>query len=207
MSEIESRKKFFYEKTINSVIRYAHCKRNNEDSKTTIYIPMEQEILLKDLEDEYGKSGMCTIRYTIQLGFAIFEHENKNTITQISELRKRLRYSDNPIIPSYLFLLKINTEKINNPIKRNLNQDTNIIAAIKKNSDNLNISLNSFMLILLTYALSTMKTNNTKIIEIRKNAREEKIRFQTTINNTLDILIRLISGEKHDEIIIEETKN
>ena len=203
MSEIESRK-FLYEKTINSVITHAECKRKKEDSRTTIYIPMEQEILLKDLEDEYGKSGTCTIRYAIQFGFAIFQHENKNTLKQIGELRKRLRYSNNPIIPSYLFLLKINIEKINNPIKRNVIHDINTITGIKKNSDNLNISLNSFIQILLTYALSTIKTNNTKVIEIRNKAREEKIHFQTTINNTLDILIRLIAGEKEDEILLEE---
>lgn len=203
MSKIELKKKFLYEKTINSVITHAQCTGKKEDARTTIYIPMEQEILLKDLEDEYGKSGTCTIRYAIQFGFAIFEHENKNTLKQISELRKRLRYSDNPIIPSYLFLLKINIEKIENPIKRNVIQDINIITGIKKNSDNLNISLNSFIQILLTYALSTIKTNNTKIIEIRNNAREEKIRFQTTINNILDILIRLVAGE-HDEILLGE---
>lgn len=205
MEEGKAKKNFLYERNIDKVIAHAQCKDVKEDHKTTAYIPIEQEIVLKDLEDEYGKSGTCTIKYAVQLGFSIFEHESKDTIRQINDIRKELRHSNNPLIPSYLFLLKINIGKVNNPIKRNIIQNKNIISAIKKNSDSLNISLNSFIQILLSYALSTTGNSNSKIREIKNIAREEKIQFRETINNTLDILIRLISGEKEDEIELEES--
>lgn len=199
------KKNFLYERNIDGVISHAQCKSSKNDVKTTIYIPIEQEIALKDLEDEYRKSRICTIKYAVQLGFSIFEHENKENISQIDNLRKKLRHSKNSQIPYHLFTLKRSVGKAADPIKRAIIQDGNIAAAIKNSSDNLNISLTSFIQTLLNYAISTTKNNSLK--DIRNNAREEKIHFQKIIDEALDILIRLIAGEKEDEIEFEDIPN
>lgn len=195
--EEKPKKKFLYERTIDEIISHARCKNPKENQRTTIYIPLPQEIALKDLQDKYKQSAFCTMRYTVQHGFSIFEHENKNILNQINEIRKTLRHSKNSLIPNYLYKLVIEIGKNDNNIKRALMEDRNILAAMKNCSSELNINFTSFIHVLINYSLSTTKDNN--LTEVQLKAEKSKIKFQKTINEILDILIRFMSGEKDVE--------
>jgi len=188
-----------YEKTVDEVINYAQCKNPQESQRTTVNIPLSQEIALKDLQDRYRRSAFCVMRYVVQHGFTIFEHENKDILKQIKELRKTLRHSKNSIIPAYLFLLKVETGKDNSSgsVKKTLIGDRNIISAIQDCSNELNINFSSFIQVLIDYSLSTSRDKNLSEIQLR--ASKNKLEFQKKINDILDVLIRLENGENKDE--------
>ena len=190
---------FLYEKTVDEVINYAQCKNPQESQRTTVNIPLSQEIALKDLQDRYRRSAFCVLRYVVQHGFTIFEHENKDILKQIKELRKTLRHSKNSIIPAYLFLLKVETGKDNSSgsVKKTLIGDRNIISAIQDCSNELNINFSSFIQVLIDYSLSTSRDKNLSEIQLR--ASKNKLEFQKKINDILDVLIRLENGENKDE--------
>ena len=190
---------FLYEKTVDEVINYAQCKNPQESQRTTVNIPLSQEIALKDLQDRYRRSAFCVIRYVVQHGFTIFEHENKDILKQIKGLRKTLRHSKNSIIPAYLFLLKVETGKDNSSgsVKKTLIGDRNIISAIQDCSNELNINFSSFIQVLIDYSLSTSRDKNLSEIQLR--ASKKKLEFQKKINDILDVLIRLENGENKDE--------
>ena len=190
---------FLYEKTVDEVINYAQCKNPQESQRTTVNIPLSQEIALKDLQDRYRRSAFCVMRYVVQHGFTIFEHENKDILKQIKELRKTLRHSKNSIIPAYLFLLKVETGKDNSSgsVKKTLIGDRNIISAIQDCSNELNINFSSFIQVLIDYSLSTSRDKNLSEIQLR--ASKNKLEFQKKINDILDVLIRLENGENKDE--------
>jgi len=190
---------FLYEKTVDEVINYAQCKNPQESQRTTVNIPLSQEIALKDLQDRYRRSAFCVIRYVAQHGFTIFEHENKDILKQIKGLRKTLRHSKNSIIPAYLFLLKVETGKDDSSgsVKKTLIGDRNIISAIQDCSNELNINFSSFIQVLIDYSLSTSRDKNLSEIQLR--ASKNKLEFQKKINDILDVLIRLENGENKDE--------
>jgi len=190
---------FLYEKTVDEVINYAQCKNPQESQRTTVNIPLSQEIALKDLQDRYRRSAFCVIRYVVQHGFTIFEHENKDILKQIKGLRKTLRHSKNSIIPAYLFLLKVETGKDDSSgsVKKTLIGDRNIISAIQDCSNELNINFSSFIQVLIDYSLSTSRDKNLSEIQLR--ASKNKLEFQKKINDILDVLIRLENGENKDE--------
>ena len=190
---------FLYEKTVDEVINYAQCKNPQESQRTTVNIPLSQEIALKDLQDRYRRSAFCVMRYVVQHGFTIFEHENKDILKQIKGLRKTLRHSKNSIIPAYLFLLKVETGKDNSSgsVKKTLIGDRNIISAIQDCSNELNINFSSFIQVLIDYSLSTSRDKNLSEIQLR--ASKKKLEFQKKINDILDVLIRLENGENKDE--------
>lgn len=202
MEEGKAKKNFLYEKTIDEIINHAQCKNPKENQRTTIYIPLPQEIALKDLQDKYRRSAFCTMRYIVQHGFSIFEHENKDILNQINEIRKTLRHSENSIIPNYLFKLTIEIGKNDNNVKRALMEDRNILAAMKNCSSDLNINFTSFIHVLINYSLST--TRDKQLAEIQLKANKSKIKFQKTINEILDILIRFMSGEKDGEKKVDD---
>jgi len=188
-----------YEKTVDEVINYAQCKNPQESQRTTVNIPLSQEIALKDLQDRYRRSAFCVLRYVVQHGFTIFEHENKDILKQIKGLRKTLRHSKNSIIPAYLFLLKVETGKDDSSgsVKKTLIGDRNIISAIQDCSNELNINFSSFIQVLIDYSLSTSRDKNLSEIQLR--ASKNKLEFQKKINDILDVLIRLENGENKDE--------
>jgi len=190
---------FLYEKTVDEVINYAQCKNPQESQRTTVNIPLSQEIALKDLQDRYRRSAFCVMRYVVQHGFTIFEHENKDILKQIKGLRKTLRHSKNSIIPAYLFLLKVETGKDDSSgsVKKTLIGDRNIISAIQDCSNELNINFSSFIQVLIDYSLSTSRDKNLSEIQLR--ASKNKLEFQKKINDILDVLIRLENGENKDE--------
>jgi len=195
---------FLYEKSVDEVINYAQCKNPQESQRTTVNIPLSQEIALKDLQEKYRRSAFCVLRYVVQHGFTIFEHENKDILKQIKELRKTLRHSKNSIIPAYLFLLKVETGKDDSSgsIRRALIGDRDIIAAIQDCSNELNMNFSSFVQVLIDHSLST--TNDKNLSEIQLRASKTKLEFQKKINDILDVLIRLENGETKEESDTED---
>ena len=196
MEKEKSKKNFLYERTIDEIINHAQCKSSKGDPKTTIYVPIEQDVALKDIQDKYGKSAYCTTRYAAQLGFSLFEYENKDILNQISEIRKKLGHSKNRYVSASLYTLNVELRKDGNHVKRALIIDGNILSAMKKWSNNLNIPVSPFVKILISHALSTTKDRD--FIEIREKSREDKIYFKDIVNEILDYFIRLMSGEKEE---------
>ena len=173
-----------YTKSIDEVISNAKCVSSNIN-KRGVTVLLSHVEAIEELHEKYGKSKSCILRYITLHGLSILEHENRNQIVEIDRVRKNLRYTKNLYIKKFLWSLHIVTDDLpGGRIKRTLYGEESILSAIYDLSEKLNISISSFISILISYSLSTSEV----VSPIIEESEWVKVNFQNNLHDLLDAI-------------------
>ena len=195
----------YYEMGIEEVIRDKEQEiPDNELQATTVNLPQLIRVVLTDIKERNQKLNWQKIsRRIIEHGFSIMEHEYGETIREIGELRRKLRYAKMKRVRNYTMDTKVCIDGTNKMARKSIKIRKTIFAGINTMASILGLEMSSLVRLCIYHSLITSNELPKEVIE----ASEKEIeKFIYDLEETKNILEKFEQGEQEWDKRVEKIK-
>ena len=141
-------------------------KIKDEKKRTTVVLPQQMRLELKDLKKRFGWSMKDTIDRVVTHGCSILQHGYKSDLKIIEEATTTLRRPELGTIRNFMHELSVSVDGMEKPARFNIEVNSGILSAITNTAQLLRVEQSSMIRLCIYISLATLSDSYTEMKNI-----------------------------------------